>query len=87
MIDFFMEFSGRTPSSLTRMLNNASADAVVDQSLLFWMESMSRLQIRIARSLLNQVKDDLFIDPSGQRAFQHGIERLSELSRHPLDAE
>lgn len=86
MTHFFMQSGERTPSSLARMLSSASVDAIVDQSLLFWMESMSRLQIWIVQSLLNQVKDDLCINPSGHRAFQHGVKFLIEEFRRPLDA-
>ena len=85
MVDFFRQFPGRRPSSLARMLSGSTQDAEVDPQLHYWMEVMAILQQSLAQSLLDDVRDCFAVDASGNRAFEHGISRLRDLARHPLD--
>lgn len=85
MVDFFRQFPGRRPSSLARMLSGSPQDAEVDPQLQYWMEVMAILQQSLAQSLLDDVRDCFVVDASGNRAFEHGISRLRDLARHPLD--
>ena len=82
---YFIQHSGRRPSSLAALLTGRGAQP--DPATVFWLQTMAALQRSLASTVLGEVRDQMAVDPTGTKAFQRGIQVLTRFSSRPGDLE
>jgi len=83
MAQYFIQHAGRRPSSLASLLTGRGAPP--DPATVFWLQTMAALQRSLASTVLGEVRDQMAIDPTGNRAFERGVAILTRFSTRPCD--